>query len=381
MTGMQEHRALWQAERAMHEANGLIALPTVQAYLPEEWKRDYKLALDALSRGDIRVPFMGMDAQPTLVTDPNSAIPALLTTTIDPEVYRVAYAPLQFAKILSERRIGKWTDQTRMFPVVEETGEVSSYGDFNANGRAGVNMNWPQVQSYLFQAFVRYGELELERMGLGMINFVSELTMAASDLLNRFQNLTYAFGVSGLQNYGYINNPFLSAFLTPATKAAGGTAWITPTGAPNATPNEVYNDVLQLIQKLIAQGNGAIDQESPMTLSLSPSRVQALSFANSFGVFVKELIKEGYPNLKITTAPQYGTQTATNTQGFSAAGEVMQIKVDNIIRQDVAYAAFNEKLRAHKIIPESSAWSQKYTSGTWGCITRMPVGVAGMIGI
>lgn len=363
---LQEARELWQADRAMHASRGVHALPTVTMYLPDEWKEDWRLA---------------MDAQPTLSTDPNSAIPAILTTTIDPETYRIVYSPLQFAKILGERKAGDWVEDTRMFPVVEETGEVSSYGDFNENGRAGVNMNFPQFQSYLFQCFVRYGERELERMGLARINYVSELNNACADLLNRFTNLSYAFGISGLQNYGYINNPFLSAFLTPATKAAGGTAWFTAGGSPNATPNEVYNDVLALIQKLIQQGQGAIDDESPMTLSLSPSRNQALKFANSFGVFVKDLLKDGYPNLKITTAPQYGQQTTTNPQGYSTAGELMQLKVDNIQRQDTAYAAYNEKLRAHKIIPESSAWRQKFTSGTWGTITRMPVGVAGMLGI
>lgn len=365
---MNEHeaRTQWLADRAMHERNGLFALPSVRMYLPDEWKENPQLALDA---------------QPTLSTDPSGAIPALLTTTIDPEVYRIAYSPLQFAKILEERRIGSWTDQTRMLPVVEETGEVSSYGDFNNNGRAGINVNWPQVQAYLFQCFVEYGDMETERMGLAKINYVSELQAACADILNRYQNLTYAFGVSGLQNYGYINNPYLSAALTPATKANGGTTWFTSGGSPNATPNEVYNDILALISQLISQTQGVVDDESPMTLSFSPNSNVAVKFANSFGVYVKDLVKDGYPNLKITTAPQYGKQTTTNFQGFTTAGNVMQLKVDDVQRQKVAYAAFNEKLRAHRIIPDSSSFKQKFTSGSWGVLTRLPVGVTTMVGI
>lgn len=363
---LHEARTQWLADRAEHERNGLYALPSVRMYLPDEWKENPQLAVDA---------------QPALSTDPSAAIPALLTTTIDPEVYRVAYSPLQFAKILDERRVGSWTDQTRMFPVVEETGEVSTYGDFNANGRAGINVNWPQVQAYLFQCFILYGDLETDRMGLAKVSYVSELQTAAADLLNRYQNLTYAFGVSGLQNYGYINNPFLSAALTPATKANGGTTWFTAGGSPNATPNEVYNDVLALIQQVIVLTQGVVEDDSPMTLSLSPSSNQALKFANSFGVFVKDLVKDGYPNLKIMTAPQYGKQTSVNFQGATTAGNVMQLKVDDVQRQKVAYSAFNEKLRAHRIVPEPSAFRQKFTSGTWGTVTRMPVGVATMVGI
>jgi hypothetical protein len=360
----QEARAKWQAQRAALEEKGLI-LPGVQMYLPDEWKRDFRLALDA---------------QPTLSTDPTSGIPWMLTTVIDPEIIRVVFAPLQFAKILGEEKRGDWLEETRMFPVVEHTGEVSSYGDFNNNGRAGVNLNWPQFQSYLFQVFEIYGERELERAGLAKINYVSELGLASADLLNRYQNLTYGFGIAGLQNYGILNNPFLSAALTPALKAAGGTTWFSGNN-PNASANEVYNDIVAMVTKLVAQTNGALDIESPMTLAMSPQSQVAMTFANSFGVYVKDLLKEGYPNLKVKTAPQYGTQSSTNPQGYSTAGNYVQLIADQIQGQRVAYAAFNEKLRAHKIIPEPSSWKQKKTSGTWGTILRMPVGVVSMLGV
>src|ERR1039458_3340363 len=361
---VQEARSEWQADKAMLAEKGVV-LPGVTMYMPDDWKRDFRMA---------------MDAQPTLSTDPSSAIPALLTTVIDPTVIRIVFTPLQFAKILGERKAGDWLEETRIFPVVEETGEVSSYGDFNNNGRAGVNLNFPNFQSYLFQTFVRYGERELERAGLAKINYVSELGISAAGLLNRFQNLSYAFGVAGLQNYGIINNPYLSAYITPATKAAGGTTWFSG-NAPNATANEVYNDIVALVEKLISQTNGTVELDDAMTLAMSPQSALALRFANTFGVYVRDLLKEGFPNMKIMTAPQYGQQTATNPQGYSAAGNAMQLIVEKIQEQPVAYAAFNEKLRAHKIIAEPSAWQQKQTSGSWGTILRMPLGVTGMLGI
>ena len=361
---VQEARTKWLEDKPVHEARG-VYLPGVQMYLPDEWKRNFQLA---------------MDAQPTLSTDPNSAIPSLLTTVIDPKVIRIVFTPLNFAKILTEQKNGDWLEETRIFPVVEETGEVSSYGDFNNNGRAGVNLNFPNFQSYLFQTFVRYGERELERAGLAKINYVSELEVSAADLLNRYQNLSYAFGISGLQNYGIINNPFLSAYITPATKAAGGTSWFVG-GSPNATANEVYNDIVALVERLINQTNGTVELDDEMTLVMGPSSAVALTFANTFGVNVKDLLKDNYPKLKIMTAPQYAQQTGNNPQGYSTAGNAMQLIVKSIAGQETAYAAFNEKLRAHKIIPEPSAWQQKMTSGTWGTITRLILGITGMLGI
>jgi hypothetical protein len=361
--------AEWNAVKDVYAANGLI-LPGVRMLVPDEWKNTAKSLND-----------LAMDAAGNLSTDPNSALPAMLTTAIDPDVIRIVFAPLQMAQILGgERKAGDWLEETRIFPVVEETGEVSSYDDFSNNGRAGINFNYPQLQSYLFQTFIAYGERETERAGLMRINYVGELTGAASSLLNRFGNLAYAFGIVGLQNYGLINNPYLSAYLSPAVKAWGGTTWFN-NGSPAATANEVYNDFLAVVEQIINQTNGAVEMDASMTAALSPQSQLALAFTNSFGVSVADLLKKGFPNLKIKTAPQYGQKTTVNSQGYSSVGNVFQIIVDNVDNQKVAYPAYNEKLRAHKLIPESSSWKQKMTSGVWGVVLRLPVGVSGMIGI
>lgn len=362
---LHEARTQWQADRQQLAALG-IHFPAVQRYLTDAEKRDNRIAMDALPG--------------PLSTDPNSALPTILTTTIDPEIIRVVFSPLEFGEILGERQAGDWTEDTRLFPIVESTGQVSSYGDFNNNGRAGVNFNYPAFQSYLFQTIIKYGERETDRVGLAKINLISELGLASAQLLNTYQNLTYGFGVQNLQNYGIINNPYLSAFLTPATKAAGGTAWFNG-NTPNATANEVYNDIIALVNKLVAQTNGALNVKSKMTLAMSPQSEVAMTFTNSFGVSVADLMKKGYPNITVKTAPQYGTQSTTNPQGYSTAGNVLQLIADKVQGQTVAYAAYNEKLRAHKIVPELSAWQQKQTSGTWGTILRSPIAISGMIGV
>lgn len=367
----QEAIAGWAAHRDALAAKGLV-LPGVKMYLPDEWKSG-QLSVEQV--------MMAMDAaHGPLVTEPNSAIPAILTTAIDPEIVRIVFSPLEFGDMLGERKAGDWLEDTRVFPVVESTGEVSSYGDYNNNGRAGINFNYPQFQSYLFQTILNYGERETARAGLLKINYVSELTASAGLLLNTFGNLAYAFGIGGLQNYGIINNPYLSAYIAPALKAWGGTTWF-DNGAPAATANEVYNDIVALVERLIAQTNGTVNKKDEMILAMSPGSEVATTFTNSFGVNVSDLLAKNFPNMKIKTAVQYGIQNTNNAQGYSTAGNVMQLIVTKIQGQQVAYAAFNEKMRAHKIVPELSAWKQKMTSGVWGTITRIPMGIVGMIGI
>lgn len=362
-----EAAAAWEADKALFAERG-VYLPSVRAYTTDSFKRNHLLAMDAI-----------VGNQPTLTTDPNSAVPAMLTTLIDPTVFEVLFAPNRAAAIFGEIRKGTWLDETAMFPVVEHTGEVSSYGDYSMAGRAGVNTNWPQRQAYLFQTIKEYGERELERAGLARIGWVSEVDKAAATVLNKFSNLTYFFGVSGLQNFGLLNDPNLSAALTPSAKAAGGTAWISG-GVIKGTANEIYADIEALYLQLVAQTGGLVDRETRMVLAMSPTSQVALTATNTFNVNVYDLLKKNFPNLRFETAVQYGALTAANPQGV-AAGNFVQLIAEEIEGQDTGYCSFNEKMRAHPIVRYESSFRQKVTAGSWGAIIRMPVAIAAMVGV
>jgi hypothetical protein len=364
---VQEARAAWQADMPRFEQLGVSfergAVP--RTYVADEWKRDYKLAYDAM---------------PALTTDPNSGVPFMLTTMIDPAVFKVLFAPNRGAVILGEVRKGTWLDETAMFPVIEHVGEVTTYGDYAESGHAGVNTNWPQRQSYLFQTIKEYGQRELERAGLGRINWVSEIDTAAATVLDKFSNLTYFYGVAGLQNYGLLNDPNLDAALTPSTKAAGGVLWFTAGGAPNATSNEVYNDILAIFTRLVNNSAGLVDRSTRLVLGLSPQSSVALGFVNTFGLVTRRMLADEFPNLRIETAVQYGALSASNPQG-SAAGNVVQLIAESLEGQDTGYCAFNEKMRAFPIVQAMSSFKQKVCGGTWGAIIRMPVAIAQMAGV
>lgn len=361
---LAEAKTKWLADFPMLEQYG-IHLPEVKSYMPTGFRQDHRFA---------------MDAQPQLVTTSSAGIPAYLTTLIDPDVVRILFSPNQAAKILGERKKGTWTDDTAMFPVVENTGEVSSYGDFNNNGVTGVNANWEQRQAYLYQTIVHYGERELARAGLAQINLAAESMNSAVNVLGRFQNDTYFFGVLGLANYGLLTDPNLPAPITPAPKAWGGASWFNSAGALVATPLEIYNDVVALFAQLVAQSGGLIDAESDIVLAMSPSSAVALTATNNFGVNVKALLAENYPKIRIITAVQYGIRSSQNPRG-PVGGNMMQMFATSVEGQDTGYCAYNEKLRTHPIIREMSAFLQKLTQGTWGAVIRMPMAVASMLGI
>ncbi|NPT59096.1 DUF2184 domain-containing protein [Paraburkholderia elongata] len=347
-----------------HRQQWFIDFGDAQMFCRPEWKQNISLA---------------MDAQPQLVTVANSGIPAYLTYFLDPDVLHVLTAKNQATEIFGEKQKGDWTSSALLFPVVERSYEISSYGDYNNNGRAGINTNFPERQPYLYQTICEYGDLEIERAGLAKIGFVAEQKEAAIDGLNKFQNLTYFKGVAGLQNYGALNDPSLYPAVAPIPKANGGLAWLNGT-APNASANEVLADAQQLVTQLINQSSGQIDVRSEFVLAMSPKSEMAMTFTNSFNVNMSDLLRKNFPNLRVQTAIQYGALTAQNPQG-SALGEIVQIWAPRATGQDSGYTSFNMKLKSGRIIPDMSSFKQKMSQGTNGFILRQPFAMATMIGV
>jgi hypothetical protein len=96
-----------------------------------------------------------------------------------------------------------------------------------------------------------------------------------------------------------------------------------------------------------------------------------LTNANSFNVQVQDLVKKNFPNIRIVTDPLYAV----------SGGNLVQLIVDSYEGQDTGYCAFTEKLRAHPIIREMSAFKQKKSQGTFGAVIFRPAMIAQMLGI
>lgn len=359
---VQEARAAFAADLVSLRSLGVDWDPTVEP-------RSYTPASAAIA----------MDALPTLATDPNSAVPSILTTFISPEIFRVLFQPLAAVEIYGEERLGDWTQDVAMLPIVEHTGEVSSYGDYATGGRTGANTNWPQVQNYLFQTMKEYGEREIARVSISKLNWVGEIDMAAATIMARAMNIIYHFGIASLQNYGLINNPFLSASLTPSTKTAGGVTWFTSGGAPNAQSTEVYNDVLALFQQLVTQTGGLVTADDVLVLVIPNTLTAALNFTNNFNVSVKQLLKENFPKLRIVQDTLFAIKSSTNPYGL-AAGNLVQLVAETVEGQRTGRCMFSEKMRMHPIIRKESSFRQKATGGGWGTVIRFPLGVSSMVG-
>jgi hypothetical protein len=342
------------ADFALLERSHGIHLPDVQGWIKPDIAHDMTLA---------------MDAQPPLVSVSNSGIPAFLANYMDPKVVTVLVTPNKAAEILGESQKGNWVTRTMTFAMVESTGETSSYGDWNNNGSTGANVQFPVRQSYSFQTITQWGEKQLAEAGLAKIDWSQRLNIASAMVLDKFMNNSYFFGIGGLQNYGLLNDPSLSAAVVPTTKVSGPT-WAT------GTPNEIYADIQKLFSTLVTQtggiiSGGLVDQNTKMVLATTPAVAVYLSNKNSFGLSVYDMMKGTFPNIRFVTAPQYAV----------TGGNLVQLIAEEIEGQETGYMAFTEKMRAHPIIVDMSAFKQKKSSGTWGAIVFMPIAISQMLGV
>lgn len=256
-----------------------------------------------------------------------------------------------------------------MIQRVEGTGDTVAYDDYSDQGGIQVTSEWEGRDVYRFQTMVTYGELEQERYGLAMLPYVARKQEEAIRIIDQDANKFYFYGVSGLRNYGLLNDPALPAPITPLT-VDGKVTW------KDKAIIDIYNDVLAMYEKLVAQTNGivgdGVNMDSNLVLALSNKASVYVKKSNEiFGNSVEKMLKDSFPNLTIETAPQYSTES----------GELAQMFVKEARGQKSGYAAYSEKLRTHPLIPNSSSYKQKYSATTYGTVIQMPVFFVQMLGI
>lgn len=291
-----------------------------------------------------------------MLTTPNAGVLALFTQFIDPEVTRILFSPNSLTEALQEVQKGDWTTSTMTFPVVEHGGKPVSYGDWNDNGTSTSNVNYHNRQSYNYQEFVRVGEKEAAIYGEAKLNWAAELEMAVTESLNKLQHEIYAFGVSGLQNYGVLNDPNL----LPAIPVA--TAW------DFSAPLAIVADIQRAFKQMAKQANGLVKRTDDLILLMSPEQEALITSANDFGLNVADYLKKSFPNLTIYSVPEYST----------ASGQVVQLILRKYQGSDTIQLAYAEKMRVHAMLPKASGWVQKRSQTTYGAIIRRPMFIVTM---
>jgi hypothetical protein len=94
---------------------------------------------------------------------------------------------------------------------------------------------------------------------------------------------------------------------------------------------------------------------------------------NDYGVSVKKMIADTYPNMTIVVVPElYNATLETST---------MVLLADEILGQPTVEFGYADKYYAHEIVRDLSSWKQKVSAGTYGAIVQLPFAIGSMTGI
>ena len=312
-----------------------------------------------------QVTRLAMDA--ALQTTPNTAVPVEFLIYLDPMVIEILTAKRAAREIYGERKLGSMVTSSAKFGGKEFTGKTTPYSDFAGNGTSGVNYNWLERDNYLYQTVIEYGDLEQEVSGEAKLNLAADKQQAAANIIDIDTNKFYFYGVAGKRNYGILNEPNLLPALTPAPVGTSSSPlW------KNKTPVQVYEDVLALFQQLAEQSGGHITSRDGLKLIVSPAISVMLAKATEFNISVMDMLNKYFSRLEVVTAPEMSSATT---------GETIMLIASEVMGQPTGDLGFSEKIRAGRIVPNLSSFSQKFSAGCYGFVLYRSYAIATMRGV
>lgn len=337
--------------------------------LKQDWGIDLRGITHYYEEGGI-----ASDAAPTFgaVSSPNSGIPAIVNTRISPTVIRALVTPEESETVYGSTQEGNWLQSTTLFPTSEYSGVAVAYGDFNQGGDSDVNANWVPRQSFHFQTWIKYGDLEAERMGAAGFGWVDEKRLAANSVLSKQSNIVNLFGVEGLELYGALNDPNLLPAIQASPKAGQNTEW-----DATSDPNLIYPDFVATFNQLNKQLGARLNVKSRLKTVIPAERSGVLAYQNSFGITLEDMLTKAFPNMEISTLPEAG---AALSGGYQSAN-VMQMFAPEVEGIETVTTAYTTKGMMHRLESYSSFFRQKLSRGGWGSVWKRTIAVAQMVGI
>lgn len=305
-----------------------------------------------------------------LTTTPNTTVPAFLLQYVSPDVIEILTAKRAATRVFSEKKVGDWTTANYQYPAVENVGSTAPYADYGDGGTSGINSEWNIRDQYVFQTSITYGDREVDMSAAVKIDLIAGKQKAAAEVIAIDSNKFYLQGVSGKRIYGLLNDPNLPSAISPNTVSSAVT-WASKLALASGGTKAIYEDVLKMFSSLQGQTGGLVDNNTPMKLLISPACSVNLASATDFNVSATDMLKKALPNLTVETVPECAT----------GSGNIAMLIVPSLAGQTTGELAFGEKIRAGRLVPEESAYRQKFSASTFGFIMRMPAAYVVMSGI
>lgn len=303
------------------------------------------------------------DAMPN-ITPNNIGMPAGILSQVSVEVAETILAYRSGDEALGGRRkLLDWEQQDYYLPLVEKTGSVEPYSDFDDSVASGLNVTFGRTGHYLFSTSYNVGEREAMQLAQGNINSDNYLISASLEALavelNRVAFNGYVNNNGSFLVYGLLNNTSLNNYETSDKKFS------------DMTYLECVAFFAKAIAKLRSQTGNNIQRGSKLRVVVASNAfdVLALKFTNLGVDAITALINKFKElNVEITITPAIELDNANANQ------DVIYFILENSQGgiSDTTTLGYSEIGRMSNVVLGTTYKQQKVSAGTTGAVIYKP---------
>lgn len=253
-----------------------------------------------LTHEDLRNLGLGFKALDSALTGPAKAGGAMLSHMLQtwlPGTLRTITQVRNIDEIIGITTVGSWEDELISLRVAEPAAKAELYGDTTNIPLADYGQSVESRTVVRFEQGFQVGKLEEARQGRIGYQAANEKRKAATESLDIARNQVgfYGFNSTDTNLYGLLNEPSLSAYMSPTA------AWLT------STFDQLTADFIRMVTKLETQMGGNLQDTASLVFVL-PTGYRAIMAKYSqtgSGLTFRAWLEENYPNLRIVTTPEF----------------------------------------------------------------------------
>ena len=273
---------------------------------------------------------------------------------------------------------GDWSDEEIVITALEHLGAPQLYSDHGGVNLTSWNTTYERRNIIRHEIGAMMTMLDEERSAKGNINSMAEKRAAVAAAFEILRNDIFFNGFDAGANkvYGILNDPNLSAFVTVATGAGGGTEWA------SKTVNERCSDIITAAAQLRSQSGNNVDPENDkLILAVASSVKDLMSEADSGnGVLfsVNSWLKENYANIEVIAIPEFDEA--------DGGDNVFYLYADNVSDSgthggEVIVQLVPDKMRALNTVVEVKGTVEGFTNALGGCLVKLGFAVVRYTGV
>ena len=295
-----------------------------------------------------------------------------------PGLVRAVFKIRVIDELIGITTIGEWSDEEVVQGAIESMGDAVPYGDLSNVPFSDWNLNWERRTIVRFEKGFMVGRLEEARAAALRVSSQAEKRIAAATALDIQRNLVGFNGFNGGtdRTYGFLNDPYLPAYVTVANGATSGS----PLWSTKSTL-DIIADLISAFQALEVQSGGNIQAKlDDTTLALPVGWDAYLGTPTTLGYSASEWLKENYPKCRVVTAPQL--------QAANGSANVFYLYADKVESDPEStddgrtwMQAVPAKFQTLGVQQEAKRYIEDFVCATGGVMAKRPWAVVRRSGI